>query len=163
MGAVANLYNVSCIAANYPDLLSLITPFAVQYNSSLEPDAKLMWLGVERSGHHYFNSAGFPVFDLNDKKPVGVAIADAKNPDMRVDAPKSAVKGQLRAAVNGQTGAVPWLKLNAINGTTNGLAEVYRVDTAGGQPPATCAGQTIGAVISVQYAAQYWVYKSNQA
>jgi len=53
-------------------------------------------------------------------------------------------------------GAVAWLKLNALNGVGQVFQEVYRVDTAGGSPPATCTGMS--ASFEVQYAAAYWLY-----
>jgi hypothetical protein len=55
---------------------------------------------------------------------------------------------------------VKWLRLQAQNvaGTTSGVKEVYRLNTVGGQPPATCAGTTAGQVLTVDYEAQYWVY-----
>ncbi|RAL60788.1 hypothetical protein DID88_009893 [Monilinia fructigena] len=56
-------------------------------------------------------------------------------------------------------GAVPWLKLTARNGATGGLQEVYRVNTAGGNPPATCADR-LGSNFNVQYAAEYWFYEA---
>lgn len=54
------------------------------------------------------------------------------------------------------TGAVDWLALTAKTGYTSvGLGEVYRVVTAGGNPPTTCAA---AGVVSIQYAAEYWFY-----
>ena len=50
-------------------------------------------------------------------------------------------------------GAVAWLKLITRSGATGNLEEVYRVNTAGGSPPATCAGMP--AAFEVQYAAEY--------
>lgn len=52
---------------------------------------------------------------------------------------------------------MPWLKLTARSGATGNLEEVYRVNTAGGNPPATCAGMP--ATFEVQYAAEYWFYQ----
>jgi hypothetical protein len=37
------------------------------------------------------------------------------------------------------------------------LWDVYRVETYGGRPPATCRGQAD--VIEIEYAAEYWFYK----
>ena len=55
-----------------------------------------------------------------------------------------------------KTGAVDWLQLVAKDGVESvGLQTVYRVVTAGGNPPAVCP--SVG-VISVQYAAEYWFY-----
>lgn len=139
----------------------MLSPFAVQYNTTLDAKGKLMALNIERSGHHYFMDSS-PVFDLNDNKDnkLGLLVANASPPDQKVDAPKSASKGQVLAQ-NGQSGAVPWLKLNSKDGTTDSLSGVYRVDTAGGVAPTNCVGQPLApAVISVQYAAQYWFFKS---
>jgi hypothetical protein len=63
-------------------------------------------------------------------------------------APVGAVKGQGEVGY----GAVPWLKLITKNGSTGGLEEVYRLNTAGGQPPTTCTGMP--AAFEVQYAAE---------
>lgn len=67
-------------------------------------------------------------------------------------APTNATKGQ-----NGVgNGAVAWLYLNTTNATQGDVRAVYRVNTAGGNPPETCEGSD--AVFSVQYAAEYWFY-----
>lgn len=77
---------------------------------------------------------------------LGVAPC-AKNAS--VPAPQDAVVGQ-----NGQGfGAVAWLRLTTRDGATGNLQEVYRINTAGGNPPKTCAGMP--ATFEVQYAAEY--------
>lgn len=53
-------------------------------------------------------------------------------------------------------GAVDWKALGAAAGST-GLGEVYRVETAGGKAPVSCAGFE-GSTVLVQYAAMYWFY-----
>ena len=65
-----------------------------------------------------------------------------------VPAPAGASTGQ---GGNGY-GAVAWLKLLTRDGATGNLEEVYRVNTAGGNPPATCAGMPTA--FEVQYAAE---------
>jgi hypothetical protein len=65
-------------------------------------------------------------------------------------------KNQSAPAPNAATD-VPWLKLNAVN-TNTAVRSIYRLNTQGGVAPATCAGQAAGAVVQVQYEAQYWVY-----
>ena len=55
--------------------------------------------------------------------------------------------------------AVAWLELLKTDGTTGPITKVFRLSTVGGNPPATCEGQP--AVVSVQYAAQYWVYTAD--
>lgn len=67
-----------------------------------------------------------------------------------VPAPADAMKGQ----GNGGLGAVPWLKLLVRDSVEakGGLEEVYRVNTAGGTAPATCAGQA--GAFQIEYAAE---------
>ncbi len=65
-----------------------------------------------------------------------------------VPAPADASVGQNNVGV----GAVTWLKLITRTGATGNLEEVYRVNTAGGNAPATCAGMP--ATFEVQYAAE---------
>lgn len=55
------------------------------------------------------------------------------------------------------TGAVDWLALERkAEAGSVGLSQVFRVETAGGNPPADCAGISGG--ISVPYAAAYHFY-----
>lgn len=56
---------------------------------------------------------------------------------------------------------VPWLKLTskARDGCT--ISEVYRLNTRGGQAPATCKGQQ--PAFAVQYAAEYWFWSNPEA
>ena len=68
----------------------------------------------------------------------------------------------IKAPANASTGiegtdAVDWLALTAIGGSV-GLQEVFRVDTAGGNPPASCEGYVAGDVVSVPYSAGYHFY-----
>lgn len=63
-------------------------------------------------------------------------------------APKGAVVGQGGEGL----GAVAWLKLVANDGETTGLKEAYRVNTAGGMQPTTCAGMP--ATFQVEYSAE---------
>lgn len=174
-GAVATLFNASCIAANYPDLLSTMPDVALQFpvpsvddisnsggggggGGSRSPnsgsDAAAAYLG----GFHYFTDPTTPVFNLDTTAhDLGVATVKKAN---ATSAPMNALPGS-----NGRGfGSVPWLKL--VSNTTAAAAaaatntvvykEVYRLQTAGGQPPETCVGQP--ASIQVDYAAQYWFY-----
>lgn len=65
-----------------------------------------------------------------------------------MNAPAASVVGQS----NQGFGAVAWLKLVTKAAATGNLQEVYRVNTAGGKPPATCAGSA--ATLEVQYATE---------
>ena len=96
-------------------------------------------------GHHYFGADGTPTFDLSSK---GKILFGKKNGDIK--APSTANAGPAG------TGAVDWLQLIAKPGYASvGLQTVYRVVTAGGNPPSVCPS---AGFISVQYAAEYWFY-----
>jgi len=69
----------------------------------------------------------------------------------------SAAPGNAMKGVGGKgDGAVAWLKLGALNMAGEIFKEVYRVQTAGGNPPASCVGMP--AAFEVPYAAQYWLF-----
>jgi hypothetical protein len=156
-GAVATLFNASCIAGTYPDLLNMLprvslafnltAPTAGAYSKNLLPSSSNNRLAPGNyviSGHHYFTDSTTPFFNLDtDNLKLGT-IPCAKN--AAVAAPANAPKGQLGEK------AVPWLKLTAKDGATGRLQEVFRVETAGGSSPSTCAGMP--ASFEVEYSAQ---------
>ncbi|EFX02448.1 malate dehydrogenase [Grosmannia clavigera kw1407] len=97
-------------------------------------------------GHHYFDSAGSPTFDLS---AAGLLGSMAKASD--VTAPSTAEKGPLG------TGAVDWLELKDNGrGISQGISQVFRVMTAGGVSE-TC-NKVDAATGSVPYTAFYWFY-----
>lgn len=103
------------------------------------------------SGHHYFSDSTTPTFDLvTSNGDFGVTYSKKKSASV-APAPvgKSSIIGY---------GNVPWLQLQAVvlSGSEGVVQEVYRLNTAGGTPPPTCAGQQ--AQFVVQYAAEYWFY-----
>lgn len=154
-GAIATLFDASCLAASQPELLASATRVALAFylppgsgvNGAMTT-VPMAGANIPVSGFHYFNGAGVPMFnlDITDHK-MGI-IPCAKNASQA--APTDAQKGPRGEA------AVPWLRLLAKQGATNGLAEVYRVATAGGSAPAKCEGQP--ASFEVQYSTQYWFY-----
>lgn len=111
------------------------------------PDAKLYATadpGAEQVGIH---GAG-PSWTANDgSRFVGNASAAKKAPS-----PDPA--------------AVAWLLVpkqeGTVSGTLGGVEFVQRVDTAGGQPPATgCDAATVGATVQVPYTATYVFYRAS--
>lgn len=97
-------------------------------------------------GHHYFDAAGIPNFDLFSIGLVANVVKLAG-----VNGPDSADKGPLN------TGAVQWLELgDSAKGLSKGLSYVYRVVTAGGANEA--CSTTGDGFASVPYSAQYWFY-----
>lgn len=152
-GAIATLYNATCVAANFPELLSLMPKVALQFPPP-EPDMekeKRMPANILYSGHHYFTDSTTPIFDLNTEGyPLGVVAAKKLN---GTDAPVGAPKGPAGMGA----GSVPWLLLGAKDSTSTPWKEIYRLVTAGGMPPKNCAGQP--SVMEVPYSAQYWLYR----
>lgn len=140
VGAVATLFNASCIAALYPDVLSRIPAMAVQFK--LDEAERLGPTAMPKSGVHYFDGST-PFFNLDTPALAIGQVPCAKNSS--ANAPS--------AAAVGQTGekAVTWLRLTAMSGTTGDIKDVYRVDTAGGSPPANC--KDMPARFEVQYSA----------
>ncbi|OAL39058.1 hypothetical protein AYO20_01809 [Fonsecaea nubica] len=152
VGAVARFYNASCVAADYPDLLALIPNLALQYPLPSDPSAPLAPSDLQLSSHHFFSNTTTPVFafDVPESPELGTVFAQKEHSS---DAPANAVPG-----VSGTgNGAVPWLYLTSRSTTEGDIKAVYRLDTAGGQPPATCADMP--AAFSVEYSATYWFYK----
>jgi hypothetical protein len=146
LGAVATLYNATCIASTYPDLLAQLPNVALQFNLTSADQATLSPSNLAISGHHYFSNSTTPTFDLNTASmQLGFAPCSKNN---TVSAPSGASVGQGDVGF----GAVTWLKLVTRVGTTGNLEEIYRVNTAGGNPPATCAGMP--ATFEVEYAAE---------
>lgn len=101
-------------------------------------------------GNHFF-TLKTPTFSLYKTKTTPHPLAMvAKKAEQ--DAPATACQG-----TKGE-GAVKWLYLNddANLGSLGGVNTVYRLETAGGNKPATCKGMK--KTFEVPYAAQYWVY-----
>lgn len=149
IGAVASLWNTTCLSVDSPLLLSEIPDIALELPI---PDVTIETSPAfkDLSGHHYFTDLTTAFFNLD------TAIADytagAFKKVNSTAAPTDAVKGQ-----NGRGyGSVPWLKLQSKNTEGCVFKEVYRINTAGGQPPTTCTGQK--AAFEVQYSAEYWFY-----
>ena len=145
-GALATLYNATCIASTYPDLLAILPSVALQFNLTSVNQATLSPSNLAISGHHYFANATTPTFNL-DTTAMDLGFAPCSK-NASVSAPAGAPLGQDDKG----NGAVAWLKLLTKAGTTGDLEEVYRVNTAGGNPPATCEGMP--AAFEVQYAAE---------
>lgn len=148
IGAIATLYDATSIATSDMSTLNSIPGLAVDVaeegNDCFQLPAANRNLPV--LGNHFFLADGTPTFDLG---PVGKSIEAAKNAS--VAAPTSAPIGPAG------TGAVAWLFLTAKPApyTSVGLAAVYRVETAGGNPTATCNAT---GTLSMQYSAEYWFY-----
>ncbi len=146
-GALATLYDVSCQITDQksrrkfdqkliPDFLK---KFLKPIQDLLPPKAS-----AASVGDHYFRDGSTPLFVLND----GSFIAAGKVAGCA--APSSATGNENGAAVD-------WLKLARKQGeVSDGIEEVYRVQTAGGRAPAACSK---AGLMTVDYVAEYWMYK----
>lgn len=103
-------------------------------------------LGFEHFvGHHFFSGAA-PVFALDQlsQSPYPLTVLAKLN---ETDAPTSSCPG------TNAEGAIKWLLLKDTKGLSHGgIDTVYRIETAGGNKPATCKGQK--AAFEVKYSAQ---------
>ncbi|KAH8161369.1 hypothetical protein CIB48_g6877 [Xylaria polymorpha] len=152
VGAVATLFNASCVASAYPDLLHALPKLALQFDLpySASTEERMGPTNLLVSGKHFFTNATTPFFNLDTaRQQIGEAPCSKLN---STAAPADAPKGRKGEA------AVPWLHLGANPDATGNLHEVYRVETAGGSAPATCQGMP--ASFQVQYAAEYWFFAS---
>lgn len=145
---MATLYNASCVASIYPDVLAKIPRVALQFNLTSPDQAFLSPSNLQVSGHHFFTDLGVPFFNLDTPSMQLGTLPCGKNGSS--PAPADASVGQYGTGF----GAVPWLKLTAVDQPTGNLQEVYRVNTAGGKSPKTCAGIP-STTFEVQYAAEY--------
>ncbi|KAI4155640.1 MAG: hypothetical protein L6R39_001207 [Caloplaca ligustica] len=146
VGAKADLLDATPLLPLFPSsksqpVLNLLPEYLVSFNFATIHNSTIPVLG-----HHFFDAAGVPIFDLGK-----TGLLKAKK-IANIAAPASACKGS-----DGKgDGAVDWLALTDAGGSI-GLKEVYRVETAGGKAPKSCGG---GAAhnVNVQYAAQYWFF-----
>nr|POF03464.1 hypothetical protein CFP56_72560 [Quercus suber] len=150
VGAVATLFNSSCMAANQPVLTKTLPAIAVDLPVPASADsASPIYQDV--SGHHYFTDNTTPYFNLDTSLHNYGAAAFKKT--AASPAPPLSPSGAFGIGY----GAVAWLLLDLKDPSTDHpFKQVYRVNTAGGQPPATCAGRP--ASFEIQYAAEYWFY-----
>ncbi|KAI8630025.1 hypothetical protein F5Y19DRAFT_430823 [Xylariaceae sp. FL1651] len=164
-GALAVLYDVTPLypgsgpgalpAAQWNSLTSTvlrttsnpIEAAASSGSSPFPPPADLQVDGVASPlpflGHHFFDQAKVPTFELNDDAELfkGLKV-------LNIPAPADADRGL------SNEGAVDWLYLTDA-GTSVGIKKVYRVLTSGGNT-AVCGAA--GEAQSVPYAAMYWIY-----
>jgi len=142
-GAVATLFNATCAAARAPTTLSSTPAIALAFDVPTGQQAAVL-----ESGHHFFSNTTTAVFNLDTAQHAfGIgSLKKIANSSAPADAPKGP---------NG-FGSVAWLKLGGIQDGV--FKEVYRVDTAGGQPPKNCSG--VSGSFDVEYSAVYYFFTS---
>ncbi|KAF2682944.1 hypothetical protein K458DRAFT_390220 [Lentithecium fluviatile CBS 122367] len=157
-GAVAKLYDIGTqlnkdpwAQFKIPTISGLALSLSnTPWGSSRLLDEYLKQQGYNQIlGNHYFTLT-VPTFSLSAVKSNPYPLAMVTKA-MAVDAPKWACPG-----TTGE-GAVKWVQLiDSLKQSVGGVNTVYRLETAGGNPPATCKGQK--QAFEVPYAAQYWIY-----
>ncbi|CAE6482579.1 unnamed protein product [Rhizoctonia solani] len=135
-GAVATLVDISCAYASDPYLFGDVQTWAYnlypQWQYASEPY-------THELGKHYFISQSGSIAPKFDFTQTGKGYTVAK---------KAAGTTSPEGSNN-----VDWLELQSTSG--NLAKYVFRVDTQGGQPPASCkAGETV----RVKYTAKYWFF-----
>ncbi|EJD37226.1 hypothetical protein AURDEDRAFT_92431 [Auricularia subglabra TFB-10046 SS5] len=145
-GAVANLYDISCLGRSplFPYIQEIAYALAEAGPKADNVLDKVLGGARLKLGEHYFvtspsGSGISPKFDFTKAMHSSSAYV-------------LAAKAGNMAAPTGPAD-VDWLQLNDVQGEL--AKSVYRVQTRGGQPAATCA---TGQFSSVPYAAQYWFY-----
>jgi hypothetical protein len=156
-GAIAVLYDATCLAAYYPDIFTLIPNIALQFSlptniSGSAPVSNILsFWNANVIGWHYFRNATEAYFDMDTRNSYfgKLIVTEAA----QKDAPAYAPSGQAQT----NTGAAPWVFYGFLNSSTIGNNRyIYRINTAGGEPPQTCQGMPD--VFTVEYAAQYWFW-----
>ncbi|KAK5163472.1 uncharacterized protein LTR77_010654 [Saxophila tyrrhenica] len=150
VGALATLFDISCVAATAKELLPALSIVALDLPvpDSDDTDSPIM---QDMSGHHYFLDDTTPFFNMDTElHQYGMGALQKANAS---DAPNDAYAGPGGTG----NGAVQWLKLDVKPAAQDSWKQVYRLDTAGGVPPETCEEAT--PTIEVPYAAVYWLFK----
>ncbi|KDR80769.1 hypothetical protein GALMADRAFT_91393 [Galerina marginata CBS 339.88] len=147
-GAVADLFDLSCLSKIAP-IFNNIQDAAFAAWKVAPPSFKIgpSTMGYPLLGNHFFqpspSGTGLsPVWDFR-------AGASKGNPDAFVLAARVANL----PAPSGPTD-VDWLQLKSVSGSL--ATQVYRTDTRGGVPPASCTPGS--APISLKYVSKYWLF-----
>ncbi|KAJ1309355.1 hypothetical protein OPQ81_006134 [Rhizoctonia solani] len=138
-GAVANLIDISCLYGSDPELFEDVQEYAYNVIGNWANVKATLGPYIHILGKHYFvsqNGSIAPKFDFT-RNGNGYVVAKKIEGAASPDGPQN----------------VDWLELQSTSGS---LAKyVFRVDTQGGQPPATC---TAGQTLTVPYTAKYWFF-----
>jgi desulfoferrodoxin (superoxide reductase-like protein) len=142
-GAVASLYDVSCIAHTglLPHIQELLFDAATAANAQSVVDVLLLEATLKISDHYFSPGAEpgkiVPVFDFTHS---------LKDKNQFVDVKKI---GSIPSPDGKEH--IDWLNLETVSGAA--AKTVFRLNTHLGQPPASCKS---GEEASIPYSAQYW-------
>ncbi|KAH9479339.1 hypothetical protein JR316_0007929 [Psilocybe cubensis] len=149
-GAVADLYDLSCLTKLGP-IFNGVQDLAFAawkiMPASIKTPGRTPLMGYGFLGSHFFVTS-----------PSGTGISPVW--DYRAGSAKGNSNAFVLAAKVGNTPAptgkqdVDWLQLKSVQGSL--ATQIYRTDTRGGQPPASCKPGS--APISVKYVSKYWLF-----
>ncbi|KAF4564706.1 hypothetical protein EYR40_010878 [Pleurotus pulmonarius] len=155
IGAVAELFDISCLlgtpAFDHIEDLAFTIWKALPNKVTADKVIELLHLAKTPTilGQHYFITNPITGSGLSPKWDFTSQGATKGNPNAFVVGARS---GGVPAPTGPQD--VDWLFLTGVQGQL--ADQIYRVDTRGGQPPATCTPGS--APISVKYASKYWLF-----
>ncbi|KAF9495004.1 hypothetical protein BDN71DRAFT_1482879 [Pleurotus eryngii] len=155
VGAVAELFDISCLlgtpAFDHIQGLAFNIWKALPSKVTAEKVIELLHLAKTPTilGQHYFITNPFTGSGLSPKWDFTSQGATKGNPNAFVVGARS---GGVPAPTGPQD--IDWLFLTGVQGQL--ADQIYRVDTRGGQPPATCTPGS--APISAKYASKYWLF-----
>lgn len=139
IGALADLYDITPLA-NCEESAAELLPRYIVNATDLGQASQ-----YPKFGKHFFTTTTTPTFDLTSVGQKFYGMKSGSTP-----APANAPKGP------GGEAAVAWLYLTQNAGyPSSDVTSVYRVETAGGSPPATCPSE---AEINKRYVALYFIY-----
>ncbi|KAG6841269.1 hypothetical protein C0991_000247 [Blastosporella zonata] len=159
VGAVAELFDIGClyntpVFADIPDFAYSLWELAPPL---LTPQSVIKLLQPANTpdilGQHYYVTNPVTGSGVNPKWDFTSQGATKGNAN-------AYVVGAKVSSLSAPTGShdIDWVQLKALTGSL--ATAVYRTDTRGGQPPATCT-PGVSADVSVKYAAKYWLLGSS--
>ncbi len=126
VGAVASLYDASCLAAYHSSLLHELTGGFLQWEESVTLLAAAITGRIASEklfvGHHYFSDETTPVFDFRINGKTDIIFGQKKS---NVSAPDYSVKGVNKEGF----GAIDWLKLESKAGTVGIKVRLHSICT----------------------------------
>jgi len=158
-GAVAELFDISCLAGKpafktiQDTALTIFKLIPDKFINNQNRGRLTGPLSLLSSGKHYFTPKGAsnpPVWDMRSTGPRAV-----------LGKAGAYVVGSKKAGIPAPTGAkdIDWLEVNGVEGQL--ATTIYRTDTRGGQPPASCKAGS--AQITVKYTSKYFLFGSSVA
>ncbi|KDQ28587.1 hypothetical protein PLEOSDRAFT_1075615 [Pleurotus ostreatus PC15] len=155
VGAVAELFDISCLfgTSSFDTIQDRFFTIWSQLPNNVPASSVVTLFGLDRTltnvGEHYFITNPITGSGLSPKWDFTSRGATSGNRNAFVVGARA---GGLPAPTGPQD--IDWLQLTRVQGSL--ADEVFRVDTRGGQPPASC---TPGSpLITVKYTSKYWLF-----